>query len=135
MLIIVNTASECAFTSQYQEMQKLYNIYKKQKLEIIAIPTNDFGGQEPGNIKHIIEFTKKFNRTFHIVDKVSTDKKTGHEFFTWVRENGGTMAAPKWNFYKYLIDSNGKFVNYYVSTTNPTSPKITSAIEDLLKSK
>lgn len=136
VLLIVNTASECGFTPQYEELEALYQEYKNKGFEVLAFPSNDFGGQEPLNGKDIQQFCSvKFHTTFPIFDKIHVkgDKADPlYYFLSNKSENGNVDIAPKWNFQKYLIDKEGHVIDYYLSTTSPTSGKIKKAIEELL---
>ena len=133
VLLIVNTASQCGFTPQYEGLQQLWEKYKDRGLVVIGVPSNNFGGQEPGTEKDIQAFTTKtFKITFPLTAKAETTGDDAHPFFKYVKRELGFMAAPKWNFYKYLIDKNGKLVDYFPSTTSPMSEEITEAIEKLL---
>ena len=139
VLLIVNTASECGFTPQYEELEILYNLYKSKGFEVLAFPSNDFGGQEPLDGMEIQQFCSvKFHTTFPIFDKVHVKGKDADPLFVYLSnksENGAVNIAPKWNFQKYLIDKHGKVVDYYLSTTSPTSTKVKKEIERLLQQK
>lgn len=133
-ILVVNTASECGFTPQYKELQALWERYKEQGLVVVAVPSNDFGGQEPGTDAQI----KAFCQTHYGVDFVLTSKEhvkgeQAHPFYAWAREQKGTLAAPKWNFHKYLIAPDGSLDEWFASTTTPLSPKITARIDQLLR--
>lgn len=135
-LLVVNTASECGFTPQYKELQALWERYKDSGLVVIAVPSNDFGGQEPKTDNEI----KAFCETNFGVDFVLTSKETvkgseAHPFYAWAREEKGALAAPKWNFHKYLVARDGTLDEWYASTTTPLSEKITKRIDALLMQK
>lgn len=136
VLLIVNTASECGFTPQYEELEKLYQQYKLKGFVVLAFPSNDFGGQEPLNGKAIEQFcTVKFHTTFPIFDKIHVKGEEADPLFKFLSnksENGQVDISPKWNFQKYLIDKEGRVIDYYISTTSPTSSKVKKAIETLL---
>ncbi len=136
VLLIVNTASECGFTPQYQELEELYQQYKNKGFEVLAFPSNDFGGQEPLNGKEIQQFCSlKFHTTFPIFDKIHVKGDAADPLFYFLSnksENGNVDISPKWNFQKYLIDKDGQVIDYYLSTTSPTSGKVKKAIEELL---
>lgn len=134
VLLIVNTASECGFTGQYKGLQELYETYKDKGLVVIGVPSNDFGGQEPGSHQEIKEFCeKKFRVTFPLTEKEKVKSDDAHPFFKWIFEQKGIMATPKWNFQKYLIAKDGSLVDFYLSATEPTSDKVKKAIEKELK--
>lgn len=136
VLLIVNTASECGFTSQLDEMEKLYREYKTKGLEILAFPSNDFFGQEPLEGEDIKEFCQEhFNASFPIFEKTKVKGQQASELFKFLSNrsrNGSISSRPKWNFHKYLIDRNGRVVNYFYSFTGPTSDKLIREIEMLL---
>jgi len=136
VLLIVNTASECGFTPQYQELEELYQQYKNNGFEVLAFPSNDFGGQEPLNGAEIEQFcTTKFHTTFPIFDKIHVKGSNADPLYNFLSnksQNGNVDISPKWNFQKYLIDKEGRVIDYYLSTTSPTSEKVKKAIEALL---
>jgi|TARA_B110000495_G_scaffold203955_1_gene231210 glutathione peroxidase len=131
-ILIVNVASNCGFTSQYKALEDLSQQYK-DSLVILGVPCNQFGGQEPKNEVEIIEFCKSnYGVTFLMSEKVHVKGNNQHPLYSWLtnkKKNGSSSSSVKWNFQKYLIDNNGKLINYFYSTTSPTSPKITSIIE------
>lgn len=133
VLLVVNTASQCGFTPQYEGLQQLWEKYKDRGLVVIGVPSNNFGGQEPGSDKDIQKFTSEtFKITFPLTAKVEVTGDKAHPFFRYVQKTLGFMAVPKWNFYKYLIDKEGNLVDYFPSTTKPMSPELTNIIEKLL---
>lgn len=133
VLLIVNTASQCGFTKQYADLEKLYQTYKDRGLVIIGVPSNDFGGQEPGNNQEIAKFCQvNFGVTFPMTAKEIVSGDKAHPFYLWAKKSLGFGTAPKWNFHKYLIDRNGKLVDYFNSTTSPDAPRVHEAIEKLL---
>ena len=127
-LLFVNVASECGFTGQYEDLQKLYDTYQ-DKLMVIGVPCNQFGGQEPGTSVDIQTFCKKnYGVTFLITEKVDEKGKNQHPLYQWLTDkdlNGVENTTVKWNFHKYLVDGKGQFVDYYYSITKPLSSKIT----------
>ena len=130
---MVNVASKCGFTKQYSGLQALYEKYKDKGLVIIGIPSNQFGGQEPGSNKEIKDFCEiNFNITFPITDKVDVKGKNAHSIYLWAKENYGNSTVPKWNFHKILINKNGKIQNTYNSFIKPMSKKIIKEIELIL---
>lgn len=139
VLLIVNTASACGFTPQYQELEKLYKKYKDQGFEVLAFPSNDFGNQEPLTGKDIESFCSiNFRTTFPVFEKVHVKGKNAidlYQFLSDKSKNGKVNIAPKWNFHKYLIGRDGKVIDYFLSFTSPTSSKIKSAIENALKAE
>nr|MBP9728756.1 glutathione peroxidase [Gammaproteobacteria bacterium] len=102
VLLIVNTASQCGFTRQYQALEQLYKQYQDRGLVVIGVPSNDFGGQEPGTDEEIQAFCQtRFGVTFPVVKKEPLKGASIHPFYRWARETFGFGTAPKWNFHKY----------------------------------
>ncbi len=133
VIMIVNTASLCGFTKQYTELQALYTKYKDRGFVLIAVPSDDFGKQEPGSNAEIKTFCEtNFNITFPITEKLHVHNKMSHPFFSWTRQELGFLSGPKWNFYKYIIGKDGKLISYFSSFTKPTSKKIIKVIEGAL---
>ena len=132
VILLVNTASYCGFTKQYNDLQILWDKYKSNGLIVFAIPSNSFNQEKKDN-KEVKEFCEvNFNINFPM--SVITDVKgdNAHEIFKWAKKNYGKSAVPKWNFYKILINKEGKIEDTFSSLTNPTSNKIVSKIEKLL---
>ncbi len=133
VIVIVNVASQCGFTSQYEDMQKVWEKYQNKGLVMIGIPSNDFGNQEPGDNNEIKNFCEaKFGITFPMTEKVSVKGDKAHPFYIWARENHGKSAIPKWNFHKIIINKSGKVAETFTSITNPSSKKFQKVIENLL---
>lgn len=134
VILVVNTASYCGFTSQYEGLEKLYDTYKDQGFVVLGFPTNDFGKQEPGNNKEIADFCHNtYGVKFPMFAKTTLSGKDANPFFKELIEKSGTK--PRWNFYKYIIDREGRVVDSFNSMTSPSNKKITSLIEKLLKEK
>ncbi len=134
VILVVNTASYCGFTSQYEGLEKLYETYKDQGFVVLGFPTNDFGKQEPGNNKEIADFCHNtYGVKFPMFAKTTLSGKDANPFFKELIEKSGTK--PRWNFYKYIIDREGRVVDSFNSMTSPSNKKITSLIEKLLKEK
>ncbi len=130
VVLLVNTASECGFTGQYGGLQSLYETYKDKGLVVIGAPSNDFGGQEPGEEAEIKEFCEtKYRVTFPLTEKVVVAGDAPHPFYAAARDTMGWAAAPKWNFHKYIIAPDGRVVDWFSSWVEPTSERITSSIE------
>lgn len=131
-ILIVNTASECGFTGQYEGLQELYNTYK-DKLVVIGVPCNQFGGQEPGTASEIQSFCKQnYGVTFLMTEKVDVKGGNQHPLYKWLTSkelNGVSSSSVKWNFQKYLINEKGNLIDYYYSITSPTSTKITKHLK------
>ena len=129
-ILLVNVASKCGFTKQYTGLQTLYDNYKDKDFLIIGVPSNQFGGQEPGSNKEIKDFCEtNFNITFPITDKVDVKGKNVHALYKWAKENYGNSTVPKWNFHKILINKEGKIQDTFNSFVPPLSNKITKQIE------
>ena len=135
-LLIVNTASRCGFTGQYEGMEKLYKAYKDKGFEVLAFPANNFLGQEPGSNKEIQEFCSlKFRTTFPVFAKISVKGKDIDPLYAYLTKESGFNGDISWNFNKFLIDANGNVVARYPSTTDPMSDKIISQLEKVLPNK
>ena len=131
-VLVVNTASYCGFTKQYDDMQKLWENYREKGLVVLGIPSNSFN-QEKNNNNEVKEFCEtNFNINFPIAEITNVKGDNAHEIYKWAKSNYGKSAVPKWNFYKILINTEGKIEDTYASLTSPTSKKITKKIESLL---
>lgn len=130
-ILFVNVASECGFTGQYEGLQKLADTYK-EKLVVIGVPCNQFGGQEPGNSEQIQSFCKvNYGVTFLITEKIKVKGDEQHPLYQWLTQkekNGKSSSSVKWNFQKYIIDENGILIDYFYSMTKPLSNKITKLL-------
>ena len=136
VIMVVNTASKCGFTPQYDGLEILYNEYKDEGFVIIGVPSNDFGGQEPGTSTEIANFCKvNYGVTFPIASKEIVSGDTAHPFYRWAREQLGFGTAPKWNFHKYLVDRQGNLVDYFNSTTAPDNDRLVKAVKKALADK
>ena len=136
VIIIVNVASQCGFTKQYEDMQNIWEKYQSKGIIMLGIPSNDFGKQEPGTSEEIKNFCEaKFGITFPMTEKVSVKGPESHPFYIWARENHGKSAIPKWNFHKIIVGRNGKIDDTFASITNPSSEKFINAIEKSINSK
>ena len=130
---MVNVASKCGFTKQYDDLQNLWTKYKDRGLVVLGIPSNQFGNQEPGTEKEIKEFCEvNFNINFPMTSKTDVKGENAHEIYKWAFKNYGKSAIPKWNFHKILINQEGKVEETYMSFTKPTSKKIINKIEKIL---
>ena len=132
VVLIVNTASYCGFTKQYEELQELWDIYKSKDLIVLGVPSNSFN-QEKKNNSEIKEFCEvNFNINFPLSNITEVKGKNAHELFKWAKNNHGKSAIPKWNFHKILINKNGQIQDTYASFTNPMSKKIINQLEKIL---
>lgn len=131
-ILIVNTASECGFTPQYEDLEKLYEMYKN-KLVVVGFPANNFGGQEPGSNQEIATFCKKnYGVTFPMAAKVSVkgnDTAPIFKFLTDKKLNGVKNTTILWNFTKFLLNEKGELIDTFISTTKPTSDSITKYLK------
>jgi glutathione peroxidase len=133
VVMVVNTASKCGFTPQFKVLEAVNAKYKEQGFVMIGVPSNDFGGQEPLNAEGIAKFCElNYGVTFPMTGKEVVSGDNAHPFYKWASKTLGFGTAPKWNFHKYLIDRNGKLVDYFNSTTAPDAERVTTAIEALL---
>ncbi|MGB2224641.1 MAG: glutathione peroxidase [Polaribacter sp.] len=130
-ILFVNVASKCGFTPQYKDLEKLYQEYKDH-LIVIGVPCNQFGHQEPGSSDEIQEFCQvNYGVSFLITEKVNVKGSNQHPLYVWLtnKENNGKKSSTvRWNFQKYLVDSEGNLIDFYYSITKPTSSKITKHI-------
>ena len=133
VIVVINVASQCGFTNQYEDMQKVWQKYQDKGIVMLGVPSNDFGKQEPISNKEIKNFCEsKFGISFPMTEKVPVKGPKAHPFYIWARENYGKSAIPKWNFHKIIIDRNGKIVETFSSIVNPSSKKFIKALEKLI---
>ena len=133
VIVVVNVASQCGFTKQYEDMQEVWEKYQQKGIVMLGVPSNDFGNQEPGNSEEIKNFCEaKFGITFPMTEKVSVKGENAHPFYIWAKENYGNSAVPKWNFHKIIIGKNGKIEDTFASITNPSSKKFINSLEKAL---
>ena len=131
-VLVVNTASYCGFTKQYDDMQELWERYKDKGLIVLGIPSNSFNQEKKDN-SDVKEFCEvNFNINFPLTEITDVKGDNAHEIYKWAKNNFGKSAVPKWNFYKILINKEGKIEDTYASLTNPTSKKIINKVESLL---
>lgn len=133
-VLIVNTASKCGYTPQYEDLEKLYKEYKDKNFEIIGFPSNNFGHQEPGSNSDIKEFcTKNYGVTFQMMEKIDVkgdDMDPVYQWLTRQSKNGKMDSSVKWNFQKYMIDEKGDLVDIAYSNDKPNSDKIVKWISN-----
>ena len=131
-VLIVNTASYCGFTNQYDDLQKLWDMYKSRGLIVLGIPSDSFN-QEKKSDDEVKKFCEvNFNINFPLSSITEVKGKNAHDLYKWAKENHGKSAIPKWNFYKILINKEGKIEDTFSSFTKPLSKKITDKIESIL---
>ena len=132
VVLVVNTASYCGFTSQYEDLQVLWNKYSKKGLVVLGVPSNSFN-QEKNKNNDVKEFCEvNFNITFPLSAITEVKGNDAHEIYKWAKANHGSSAVPKWNFYKILINKEGKIEDTFSSLTKPLSNKIINKIESIL---
>ena len=132
-ILLVNVASNCGFTKQYEDLQKLYELYKSNGLIVLGVPSNQFGNQEPGSEKEIKNFCEaNFNITFPMTSKYDVKGDKAHPVYLWAKESYGNSAIPKWNFHKILIDKNGKIQDTFASFRIPMSNNIKKELDKIL---
>jgi len=137
VLLILNVASKCGFTPQYKGLENIYRQYKDKGFEILAFPSNDFMGQEPGTNKEIKSFCQlNYQASFPLFSKISVKGKDIHPLYKFLTEKStdpNFAGGITWNFNKFLIDRNGNIINRFGSRAEPQSPEVIKAIEDALK--
>ena len=132
-ILLVNVASKCGFTKQYDGLQNLYDDFKDKGLVVIGVPSNQFGSQEPGTEAEIKNFCEtNFNITFPMTSKYDVKGDNAHPIYLWAKDTYGKSTVPKWNFHKILINKNGKIHNTFNSFTDPLSNKIIREVESIL---
>ena len=132
VILVVNTASYCGFTKQYEELQLLWDNYKSKGLIVLGVPSNSFNQEKKNDsdVKKFCEVNFDINFPLSTITEVKGDN--AHDLFKWAKNNHGASAIPKWNFYKILINRQGKIENTFSSFTNPMSKKLTKKIEEIL---
>ena len=132
VILVVNVASRCGFTKQYEGLQTIWEKYKNNGLIVLGVSSNSFN-QELDTSKKIKNFCEsKFGITFPVTKTVEVKGDAAHDFYKWALKSHGKSTVPKWNFYKILIDKNRTIIDTYSSMTKPTSEKLNKRIEDLL---
>ena len=135
VVLLVNTASQCGFTSQYKGLEELWRRYKDQGLVVVGVPSNDFGGQEPGSKEEIKRFCEvSFDVTFPLADKQVVSGPAAHPLYRWAASQTGALGTPQWNFHKILIGRDGRIIEWF-SAAGGMGPKLERAIEAALAAK
>jgi glutathione peroxidase len=132
-VLIVNTASFCGYTPQYAELEALHEKYSPRGLVVLAVPSNDFGAQEPGSAAEIKEFcATRYRVAFPLAAKERVIGSEAHPFYRWIAAELGEAGVPRWNFHKYLVAPDGTLAGAWPSSVRPLGPEIVEAIEQLL---
>ena len=135
VVLLVNTASQCGFTGQYKGLEELWRRYKDQGLVVVGVPSNDFGGQEPGSKEEIKRFCEaSFDVTFPLADKQVVSGPAAHPLYRWAAQQTGALGTPSWNFHKILIGRDGRIVDWF-SAAGGMGPKLERAVEAALDAK
>ncbi len=133
VVLVVNVASRCGLTPQYDGLEKLYSDYRDQGLVVLGVPCNQFMGQEPGTEAQIAEFCRTtFGVDFPMTSKVDVKGEAAHPFYKWAVDQVGEPAEPVWNFHKLLVGKDGSLINVFGPRTDPQDPEIKAAIEAAL---
>jgi len=131
VVLVVNTASQCGYTPQYEGLEALHKRYRQRGLVVVGFPSNDFGGQEPGTNKEVAEFCQlNYGVSFPMFEKLAVTGPSANPFYVTLAQRAG--AAPRWNFHKYLIDRGGNRVASFGSEVAPADPRLARQIERLL---
>lgn len=129
-VLVVNTASQCGFTPQYAGLEALWQHYRDRGLVVLGVPSNDFGGQEPGNETTIKEFCAvNFDIDFPLTAKTHVRGTDAHPFYRWAAEQVGPLGVPRWNFHKYLIGPDGRLLDWFSTVTPPDAERLRRAVE------
>jgi glutathione peroxidase len=132
-VLVVNTASFCGFTPQYEGLQALWQDYQDKGLVVLGVPANNFGAQEPGNNDDIKQFCEaNYAVDFPLTAKVSVVGGDAHPFYKWAEESLGARNSPKWNFHKYLVGADGNLIAAFPSAVKPQSQELTQAVDKAL---
>jgi glutathione peroxidase len=133
VVLVVNTASRCGFTPQYEGLQQIYSEYHDQGFEVVGVPSNNFAGQEPGSAQEIQEFCSlNYGVTFPMAGKTDVVGDARHPFYAWAQTQIGETAVPQWNFHKLLIGRDGRLIAAFPTRTEPTSEEVRTAITQAL---
>ncbi|WP_240758913.1 glutathione peroxidase [Lichenicoccus roseus] len=135
-VLLVNTASKCGFTPQYEELQAVWSHYRGRGLVVIGTPCNDFGRQEPGSAEEIQAFcARNYGVSFPMAAKLHVSGPEAHPLYRWLAQQGGVLSKPRWNFYKYLIGRDGRLQTWFTSVTKPMNHRVRTAIDRAILSE
>lgn len=133
VVLVVNTASKCGLTPQYDGLEKLYSDYRDQGLVVLGVPCNQFMGQEPGTEAEIKDFCEtRFSIDFPLTAKTDVKGETAHPFYKWAKAELGEAADPAWNFHKILVGKDGQLIGAFGPRTEPQAPEVVSAVKAAL---
>jgi glutathione peroxidase len=132
-VLVVNTASHCGYTPQYRDLEALWQRYRERGLVVLGVPSDDFGGQEPGSEAEIKEFcTTRYAVDFPLARKYRVLGAAAHPFYCWIAETLGEVGTPRWNFHKYLLAPDGTLAGAWPAQVPPDDRRITAEIDRLL---
>ncbi len=130
LLLVVNTASRCGFTPQYKGLQRLWRSYESRGLTVLGVPSNDFGGQEPGQDAEIQKFCQAgFGVDFPLTSKTVVSGPAAHPFYRWASAKLGPQSKPRWNFHKFLVSPDGQMIDWFSTVTPPGAERLVKAVE------
>jgi len=133
VVLVVNTASKCGFTPQYQGLEALWQAYRDRGLVVLGVPSNDFGAQEPGSDAEVVSFCQlNYGVGFPLLSKQVVSGRDAHPLYRWAAERTGPLGVPRWNFHKLLIGRDGTLIDWFASTTAPDAARLRSAIDAAL---
>lgn len=133
VVLVVNTASQCGFTPQYQGLEGLWRDYRDRGLVVLGVPSNDFGSQEPGSNAEVASFCEiNYGVDFPLLEKQVVTGSAAHPFYRWAAERTGPLGVPRWNFHKILVGRDGRLVDWFASTTAPDAARLRAAIDKAL---
>jgi glutathione peroxidase len=133
-LLVVNTASKCGFTPQYEGLQAVWSAYRDRGLVVIGVPSNDFGRQEPGSEAEIGAFcSRNYGVSFPMAEKVHVRGREAHPLFRWFAQEGGMLSKPRWNFFKYIVARDGSLASWFSSVTKPESNRLQAVLDRVVR--
>ena len=133
VVLVVNTASKCGFTPQYEGLEALWRVYRDRGLVVLGVPSNDFGAQEPGTNSDVTSFCRlSYGVDFPLMEKQTVTGGGAHPLYRWAAERTGPLGTPRWNFHKLLIGRDGRLVDWFSSMTAPDATRLRSAIDKAL---